>query len=398
MKQYRRIIVKPKPSSTIASRHPWVKLNSIIEQVDPPVPGEVVDLVLPDGNWLGRGIYNPNSNIRVRLLTWNQSDDIDELLISKRMETAFQLREGNAELRNLTARRLIFSEADLLSGLIVDQYGKYLVVQVASVAMHRFLDCVLDCLSARWNPEGIFLQIDERTAKLEGLEPRSEVVRGRLPTHGVELEEHGLTFHLDLAGGQKTGYYLDQRDNRKAIVPWIPAEAEVLDVCSYLGGFALTIAKWSAAKSVLGLDSSAKTIERATEHARINGMEHVQFRCDDFFDGLSSMVDEGRQFDVVVLDPPRLAGSRNQLAQALRAYHRLNYLAVRLIRPGGILCTCSCSGRVSRSDFQDMLLGVSRHARRDIQILEQRGAGADHPSLVSCPETDYLKCFLCRVF
>jgi 23S rRNA (cytosine1962-C5)-methyltransferase len=397
MPNVRQIILRPKRVAAIASRHPWVMAPSIVEPVDQPEAGESVDLVLPDGKWLARGIYNPNSHIRIRLYSWDQSIDVSDDLFRKRIDQAIDLRRQLSDCHPQSAQRMIFSEADQLSGLIVDRYAQYLVVHATARAIVDRLTTVIDQLKERLQPTAIFVQVDEKTAAMEGVSPRQEFVFGSAPTAPVEIEEHGIRLLIDLDGGQKTGYYLDQRDNRRAAADWVRPGAKVLDICCYLGGFSLAIARWSQASHILGIDSSQRALDQARRHAQLNGLTNIDFESGDFFDTLGAFVNQKREFDVVVLDPPRMAGSRDQMAQALRAYHRLNLLATRLLPPGGILITCSCSGRVSRSDFRDVLLGVSKQAGREIQILEQRGAASDHPSIVTVPETDYLKCLICRV-
>jgi 23S rRNA (cytosine1962-C5)-methyltransferase len=261
-----------------------------------------------------------------------------------------------------------------------------------------YVTAISERLYELYRPMSISLQIDERTAKSEGIEPQIKFLMGSAPAEPVEIVENGLHWRVDLNGGQKTGYYLDQRENRLASVRWIPDHANVLDVCTYIGGFALTIAKNRPNASIMAVDTSEKALQTARDHATLNGVQdRVKFINADFFDYLSAQVDAGATYDAIVLDPPRLASSRDNLQRALAAYHRLNFLALRLLRPGGTLVTCSCSGRVSRHEFRDMLKGVATRVRREIQILEDRGAAADHPSCLSCPETDYLKCIIARV-
>ncbi len=257
---------------------------------------------------------------------------------------------------------------------------------------------VVDRLVSRFGSKGIVLRIDDKTAQTEGMEACHRVLYGEIPSVPIEIEENGIRWTVDLNEGQKTGYYLDQRENRREAAQWVPEGGRVLDVCCYVGGFALTIAKWSRASEIVAVDTSERAIEAARGHAQLNGLEdRVQWEANDFYRTLEQRAERGERFDTIILDPPKMAGSRMQIDAALRAYHRLNYMATKLLVPGGILITCSCSGRVTRTDFHQMLLGVSKRSGREIQVLAQRGAAVDHPSCVTCPETDYLKCFICRV-
>jgi 23S rRNA (cytosine1962-C5)-methyltransferase len=303
---------------------------------------------------------------------------------------------ANGSLRQ--ALRIVFSEADQLSGLVVDQYGEHLVVQLTAAALLPFLDAIVERLYHHYRPLSVSLHIDDRTAKSEGMESQHRFLIGHAPEESVLIEENSLLWSVDLVGGQKTGYYLDQRENRYAAARWTAPDSRVLDVCCYAGGFSLTIAKHCRTRQIIAVDSSEKALQAAQFHTELNKLEgRIEFEQADFFESLSRRVDAKEEFDTIVLDPPRLAGSRDQIQRALHAYHRLNFLAVRMLRPGGTLVTCSCSGRVSREEFRSMLHGVSTRTRRELQILEERGAAPDHPSCMSCPETDYLKCIIARV-
>jgi 23S rRNA (cytosine1962-C5)-methyltransferase len=231
-------------------------------------------------------------------------------------------------------------------------------------------------------------------ASAEGIELRDGLHWGEAPRGPAFINENGLRYGLDLAEGQKTGFYVDQRDNRHEAARYV-AGKRVLDVCTYVGGFALAAGRAGAAE-VLGIDSSQRAIDAARQHAELNQLPQVRFETGEMFEQLERFGAERRRFDVIVLDPPRFAGSRQALRQALQAYHRLNRMAVDLLEPGGILVTCSCSGLVTREDFRQMLVGVARKCHRDLQLLDQRGAGPDHPVRLSCPETEYLKCFILR--
>ena len=209
------------------------------------------------------------------------------------------------------------------------------------------------------------------------------------------IRENGILYHVDLGEGQKTGYYLDQRENRRAAAAYLRGR-RVLDMCCYIGGFSLAAARHGPAREVLGVDGSDRAVQQAQANARENALENVHFQTGECFQTLQAMASAGERFGGVILDPPRFASSARSIDQALRAYHRLNRLGVELLEPGGILVTCSCSGRVTREEFRRTLFGVAQKSRRSLQLLEQRGAAPDHPVAVSCPETEYLKCFICR--
>jgi 23S rRNA (cytosine1962-C5)-methyltransferase len=245
-------------------------------------------------------------------------------------------------------------------------------------------------------PRGIAVRTDPKIAQAEGVPPRNGLVWGEPLPAVTTILEHGIAYQVDLSEGQKTGYYLDQRENHRAAARYM-AGRRVLDMHCYVGGFALAAAKLGGASEVLGVDSSAWAIGQARANAQANGLENVSFATGEAFAMLQSLAAEGQRFGAVILDPPRFAGSARSIDAALRAYHRLNRLGVELLEPEGILVTSSCSGRVTREDFRDMLFGVGLKTRCDLQILEQRGAAPDHPVRVSCPETEYLKCFICRV-
>lgn len=377
--------------------HPWVRDHALIEPAAPIASGEVVELMSPGGGWIGRGIYNPSSRIRVRLYQWNRAQQLDAQWCESQLARAVQLRETWMQRHERhEAVRLVNSEGDGLSGLIVDRFGEYLVLQVTALAILPWLDTITDWFQKELSPRGIFLRIEGKTAHQEGMEARDELLRGTLPTGPIELSENGVKLQFDLVSGQKTGYYLDQRENRRRAANWTNG-GPMLDVCSYLGGFALAACHLGRPSMVLAVDSSARALEQAKVNATLNDFSQIEYVQADCFDYLEELVASGRKFQTVVLDPPRMASSRGQLGSALRAYHRLNLSAVNLLEPDGTLITCSCSGRVMRSDMLGMLASVSKRTRRSIQVVESLGADFDHPIDVNCPESEYLKCLICRV-
>jgi len=423
LQEIAKIRVRPKAHSVILGGHPWVIRDSLTIPAEPIDLGAEVLLVAPDDKPLARGLYHPTSRIAVRVYSRDARQVLDEAFFLGRLERALKLRDLPRFGDQNHAVRLVFSEGDSLSGLVVDRYGRHLVVQQTAAVLTPFIPKLIEHLHSRYSPESIRWMVDEGVAKLEGIEVRNVCEQGVAPEGSVEISENGLSWNVDLVSGQKTGYYLDQRDNRAAVAKWLPPFATVLDVCCYEGGFALTIAAQRPDCSVLGIDSSLRAIAAAKENANRNQIANADFQEGDFIKTLQSwnsinndilhggnimqteidttielpLASKKRDYDCVVLDPPKLAGSRDSIDRAMRAYHRLNFLAVSLLKPGGILVTCSCSGRISHEDFQWMLRGVARQSRRSIQILERRGPAPDHPVNAACPESDYLKCYICCI-
>ena len=294
------------------------------------------------------------------------------------------------------AARLVFSEGDGLSGLVVDRYGECLAVQVTALAIAMRLEQIVPILVDLVRPRGVVIRTERGMTQAEGLELRDGPYWGEMPQGPAFIHEHGLRYGVDLAEGHKTGFYLDQRENRRAAAALMRGR-RVLDMFCYTGGFSLAASARGSAREVLGFDTSAKAVAMARANAELNGVSNCRFETGDCFEVMESLGTTGERFGAVILDPPKFARSRSALNEALRAYHWLNRLAVRLLEPGGILVTCSCSGHVTREDFLTMLSGVTQQTGRDIQILQQRGAAPDHPVSATCPESEYLKCFVCRV-
>ena len=390
-----RAILKARKARPFYGRHPWV-LDSEIDHVEgEPADGDIIDLVADNGKFVARGIYNSASRIRVRLYTWTPAEALDEPFWQRRIAGAIEFRRQLGYDTADGATRLIFSEADGLSGLVVDRYAQWLSVQITARATATRLDMLTQLLVQQVEPRGIFLRTEKGVAKAEAIDLRDGLHWGTAPEGPVFITENGLRYGVDLAEGQKTGFYLDQRENRRAAAGYL-AGRRVLDLFCYSGGFALNAAAGGASE-VEGFDSSQKAIALARANATLNGLHNVRFEAADCFAALQSLAAAGRRYGGVVADPPKFARSRGGVDDALRAYHRLNRLAVDVLSPGGILVTCSCSGHVTREDFLYMLVGVAQQSKRDIQILEMRSAAPDHPSSVTCLETEYLKCFICRV-
>ena len=407
-----RVVLKPRKAQPFYGRHPWV-LASAVDRVEPvdgkrdeaALDGQPVDLVTPQGAFIARGFYNSRSRLRVRLYSWSREQPLDAAFFRERLVSAIDLRralgyepplDADSKLRRHSATRLVFSEADGLSGLVLDRYGEFLVLQPTSLALAQRLETLVALLQELLRPRAIILRAERSVTALEGMELADGHVWGDLPDEPLVIEEHGLKYEVDLRVGQKTGWYLDQRENRRAVAGYL-AGRRVLDMFCYTGGFALAAAALGQARQVLGFDISARAIRQARRNAELNGLTQVQFDTGDGFDVLESLASQGERFDAVILDPPKFARGRSTIQQALMAYHRLNRLAVDLLVPGGILVTCSCTGGVSREDFLQMLAGVAQKTGRDLRFLEQRGAAPDHPVSATCLETEYLHCVICQV-
>ncbi|MBU6276765.1 MAG: class I SAM-dependent rRNA methyltransferase [Planctomycetes bacterium] len=390
------VVLKPKRARPFFGRHPWV-LDSAIARLDgDPAAGDVVDLATHEGRFVARGLFNPHSRLRVRLYAFDPAQPLDGALWEGRIAAAVALRRRLGLDATDGAVRLVNSEGDDLSGLVVDRYGDWLCVQVTALAMAARLETLSGILGTLAPARGILLRGAERgLAGLEGLHLPDRVVRGQAPDGPVFVREGNLRYGIDLAAGQKTGFYIDQRDNRHAAARHAPGK-RVLDMFCYSGGFALTAAA-AGASAVLAVDSSAKATALAAANARLNGLATVAVETADAFERLADLAGSGERYGMVVLDPPKFARSRATVADALRAYHRINRLAVDLLEPGGTLVTCSCSGAVGRDEFLTMLAGVAQQARRSIQLLEVRGAAPDHPVSASCLDGEYLTCVIARV-
>jgi 23S rRNA (cytosine1962-C5)-methyltransferase len=391
-----RVILKPSKARPFYARHPWV-LDSAIHQLDgSPADGDAVDLFSDKGKFIARGLFNGRSRIRVRLYTWDAGQPLDDAFWHRKLENALQFRRQIGFDDPPGATRLVFSEGDGLSGLIVDRYADYLTVQPSALAMAIRLPALVPMLLELTSARGVMLRTDRGINRAEGIELHDGPYSGQAPDGPLEIAENGMRYLVDLAKGQKTGFYLDQRDNRRIAAGYLRGR-RVLDMFCYSGGFSLAASLIGGAGEILAVDSSEQALALAEANAKLNGAENIRFQYGEAFETLEALAGAGEKFDAVILDPPRFARTRGAVQDALKAYHWLNRLALAVLAPGGILVTCSCSGHVTREDFLYMLVGVAQHTRRDIQILEARGAAPDHPVMASCLESQYLKCFICRV-
>lgn len=376
--------------------HPWLFSGAIASVQGSPADGDEVEVVTAAGAFVARGLFNSKSQIRVRLYRWD-SEPLDDAFFAARIRDAVRLREETLGLGAPDgACRLVFSEGDGLSGLTVDRYGPYLSVQFTSLALARRREALLDALQASVETRGIVLRTEKGILDEEGLELRDGPLRGELPEGPHEIVDGGLRYAVDLRTGQKTGFYLDQRENRRRAAEYARGRS-VADVCCYTGGFAVALAS-AGATSVTGVDASGPALELAASNADRNGVaDATTWVRADAFKWLAAEAEAGRRYGMVVLDPPRFARSRKGVRQALGAYERLNRAALACLEPDGILVTCSCSGRVTPEEFAGAVGRAGAAGRRSIQILEACGQAADHPVAATCLESSYLKCLICRV-
>jgi 23S rRNA (cytosine1962-C5)-methyltransferase len=391
-----QVVLKPRKARPFFGRHPWVLDSAVAHLNGTPADGDVVDLVTENEKFIARGLFNSRSRLRVRLYTWSPGELLDVGFFRRRLEAAVRLRKDLGYDNAAGAARIVFSEADGLCGLIVDRYGQYLAVQATALAIDQRLNELVPMLLELTGARGAVLRHEKGALKMEGIPFEESRSWGQMPDGPVFIEEHGLQYGIDLREGQKTGFYLDQRENRLAASRCMSGR-RVLDMFCYSGGFALNAIRHGGASEVLCVDSSEKAIGLARANAELNGTANIHFQVGDGFRVLAELREQRQQFGAVILDPPKFARSRAAVDEALMAYHRLNRLAVDLLEPGGILVTCSCSGHVLREDFLHMLAGVAQRTSRNIQVLEQRGAAPDHPVAATCLESEYLKCFICHV-
>jgi 23S rRNA (cytosine1962-C5)-methyltransferase len=354
-----------------------------------------VDLVSHTGNFVARGLYNGRSKIRVRLYSWDPAVPLDSDFFRGRLADALRLRALLGLDGPGRACRLVFSEGDGLSGCTVDRYDRWLVLQFTGLGLARRRDLFVELLQELAHPEGIYLRTERGIGRLEGLELHDGPLWGQVPAEPIAIEEDGLRFLVNLAEGQKTGFYLDQRDNRRAVAR-LAAGRRVLDAFCYTGGFGLHAAR-AGARAVLGVDQSEPALALARANADRNGLAGVEFVRADVFAHLDALAGRGERFGLVVLDPPKFARARNALEEALRGYRRLQTLALRLLEPDGFLVTCCCSGLITADMLEEQLAQLAAEEKWEIQLLEQRGAAGDHPVSVSCLESRYLKCLVARV-
>lgn len=382
---------------SLRRRHPWVYSGAVARVEGEPGAGGVVRVVDRQGAFLAWGYTNYKSQIRARVLDWDESARIDDAWWRRRVRESIERRRDLPALDACDACRLVHSEADGLPGLVVDRYGEWLVVQALTAGVERVKDVIVDALSESARPAGIFEKSDQDARSLEGLGASVGRLAGDDPPDRLEIGEGGHRFLVDIKSGQKTGFYIDQRDNRRLAAEYA-AGKDVLDLFSYTGAFSVYALRGGAVRATL-VESSVPALRLAEENLLANRADPAAFDLvqGNAFETARSFRDAGRRFDMVIVDPPKLAQSRTHVEKAERAYKDVNLLAMKLLAPGGILVTFSCSGAVGVEYFSRIVSWASADARRDVQILQRLSQGADHPVMPSFPESEYLKGFICRV-
>ncbi len=391
-----RVILKPGRDKPVRQRHPWVFSGAIERIQGTAKDGDIVHVCDASGACLATGYLNRRSQIVVRVLSWNPDEKVDGAFWRRLLGRALQGRSRLIDDPYTDAYRIVNAESDGLPGLVVDRYGPWLVMQCLTLGMALRRDELAAQIAGLVPAAGIFARDDADVRLKEGLGLESGLVRGDMPPDRVEIAENGHRFAVDITRGHKTGFYLDQRENRLKVASHC-AGVDVLNVFAYTGGFGVYASKAGAA-SVTNLDSSADALALAVENVRLNGCAPQEMVAGDAFQVLRRYRDQGRSFDVVILDPPKFATSQAQVIAASRGYKDINLLAMQLLRPAGILATFSCSGLVSADLFQKIVFGASIDARREGQILEYLAQGPDHPVLLTFPESAYLKGLICRVW
>jgi len=394
-----RILLRAGKERPVQLRHPWLFSGAVARIEDEANDGDVVDVISAGGEWLARGYLNRSSQITVRLLTWDAGEQIDGEFWRRRLERAIAGRAALAADPATTAYRLVHAESDGLPGLVVDRYDDWLVTQFLTLGIEHQKEAIVELLMELAEPRGITERSDVAVRRKEGLEPRRGLLAGDAPPTLVEVQEHGHRFAVDIAAGQKTGFYLDQRQNRRRVAAYA-AGREALNGFAYTGAFAVYVLA-AGARYVTNVESSTEALELAEHNLALNGFDpdqQAEQMAGNVFEVLRGYRDAGRQFDLVILDPPKFAETRGQVEAATRGYKDINLLALQLLRPGGILVTFSCSGLVSEELFQKVVFGASVDAGRNVQVLERLGQPPDHPVLLAFPEGAYLKGFICRVW
>jgi 23S rRNA (cytosine1962-C5)-methyltransferase len=385
------LVLKKGREKSLRRRHPWLFSGAVEKVSGKPGTGDTVEIKDASGKALGRASYSPKSQIRARVWTFDPGEEVDAAFFRRRLERALALREALPARRHTNALRLVHGESDGLPGLIVDRYADVLVAQFLAAGVERWRDPILDMLSELTAAEAIFERSDAEVRKLEALPARVGFARGNRNASRCPIVEYGLNFRVDVEQGQKTGFFLDQRENRQRVRE-LAAGREVLDGFSYTGGFSIAALAGGASR-ITAIESSAPALEVARENLAANPFDasKVQFVQGDVFAQLRTLRDRAAQFRMVILDPPKFAPSAAQVKNAARAYKDINLLAFKLLAPGGLLATFSCSGGVSAELFQSIVAGAALDAGADAKIVERFGAAADHPVALEFPEGEYLK-------
>jgi 23S rRNA (cytosine1962-C5)-methyltransferase len=389
-----KLILKPGREKSLKRRHPWVFSGAVAKVQGKPAAGETVEVRSGAGAFLAVAAYSPESQIVARVWDWSERE-IDRAFFNERIARAIAQRRAFLDGAATDACRVLHAESDGLPGVVADRYGDTLVLQLTSAGAERWREAIADALLEATGAARVWERSDAEVRALEGLAPATGPVRGAREPTRVVVAEQGIRFEVDLERGHKTGFYLDQRGNRQRMRE-LSRGCDVLDGFCYTGGFALNAAA-GGARSVFALDSSAEALSLGKANAQLNALSGIDWVGGDVFQMLRHLRDQRRAFDLIVLDPPKFAPTAAHAGRAARAYKDINLLAFKLLRPGGLLMTFSCSGGVPADLFQKIVAGAALDADVDAQIVERLWAGPDHPVALNFPEGDYLKGLLCRV-
>jgi 23S rRNA (cytosine1962-C5)-methyltransferase len=392
-----KVILKKGRERSLLRQHPWIFSGAVKRMEGASQFGGTVDVLSHDGSFLGRGAYSPSSQIRVRIWTFDEKEAVDSGYFQKRVQASIDLREALQIPEQTEAYRLVSAEADGLPGLIVDRYGEFLVCQFLSAGAEQWKNTIVDHLKALTGVKNIYERSDVDVRQKEGLNHAKGLMAGEAPPSLVEVNEKNVKFFVDIKNGHKTGFYLDQRDNRHLVRSHARGK-DVLNCFAYTGGFGLAALK-GGARHVTNVEDSTGLVELIDKNLELNQIEKDSFANvkADVFKLLRQYVKEGRLFDIIVLDPPKFAESQAHLARACRGYKDINLLALKLLRPGGLLFTFSCSGLMKMDLFQKIVADAAIDSGRDMQVMQWLGQSADHPVKLSIPESMYLKGLFTRV-
>lgn len=387
-----RVVLKRKISNRVANGHPWVFANEVQQVHGLAEPGDTVVVEAHDGKFIGKGYINPKSQILVRILTRKKNEEINEEFFFQRIKTAWEYRKRIGYEENC---RLIFGEADEMPQLIIDKFNDYFVIQTLAFGIDKWKPSIVDALQKIFSPKGIYERNDVPVRELEGMPIHKGFLSAPFDTN-IIINENGLKFHVDIENGQKTGYFLDQQDNRRAI-QHIVKGADVLGAFCYTGTFEIHAAHYGA-KSVLGLDISGNAIAQSNRNAKLNGLDHIcTFQEINAFDALKQWSKEGKSWDVVMLDPPSFTKTRDNIQKAITGYKEINLRGMKLVKPGGFLVTSSCTNLVQPELFLETIQMAAWDARRKLRQVVFQTQSADHPIVPGMENTNYLKFLIVQV-
>ncbi len=386
-----KAVLKPHEEMRILEGHPWIFRNEVASITGDVKGGGIVGVYSNSEMFVGRGYLNFASKILIRILTYKVDEVIDEAFFERRITSAIKLRN---DVRGNASCRLIFSEADYLPGLIVDRYGDYLVIEISTLGMDCWRDTIVKILRKILNPKGIYERSDNSSRKKEGLEPKLGFVGDEFDTN-IVIVENGFKMYVDLANGQKTGYFLDQTENRANLKNYVSGK-KVLDCFSHTGAFGIHAAGYGA-RAVTSVEISHLAVQKIKENIVLNGFDNIKVIEDDAFHYLEEAYSNKERFDVIILDPPAFTKNKDTVKQAYLGYQKINTLGLKMLNPGGYLITFSCSGNMTADLFLEMLKNASVKAKKQVQLIEYRIQTKDHPMLLANMDTLYLKCAVIRV-